>query len=99
MQGDVVLAEPFYLALQMYGYEGDAHDLINHKAMPKVGKGAKTLYEAVQHLAHLDPVLEAAWNKIPKEVLKLLRDPTKYVGLAEEKVLQVCKKAESYLSL
>jgi hypothetical protein len=28
------LAEPIYIALQMAGYEGDAHDLVNHIAIP-----------------------------------------------------------------
>jgi adenylosuccinate lyase len=96
-QGDVILAEPFYLALQMYGYEGDAHEVVNHKAMPRVGVNARTLYEAVEQVTHLDPELEAAWNKVPKDVLKFLRDPANYVGWAQEKVWQVCEAAEKYL--
>ena len=81
----------------MYGYEGDAHEVINHKAMPMVGVNARTLYEAVEQVTHLEPDLEAAWKKIPKDVLKFLRDPANYVGRAQEKVWQICETAEDYL--
>ena len=33
-QGDAILAEAIYIALQMARYEGDAHELVNHIAMP-----------------------------------------------------------------
>src|ERR1019366_2867915 len=33
-QGDAIPAEPIYIALQMAGYEGEAHELVNHIAMP-----------------------------------------------------------------
>ena len=98
-QGDVILAEPFYLALQMYGYEGDAHEVVNHKAMPRVGVNARTLYEAVEQVSHLDQQLEVAWNNIPKDLLKFLRDPANYIGRAQEKVWQICETAEEYLKL
>lgn len=96
-QGDIILAEPFYLVLQMYGYDGDAHEVINHKALPRVGVNATTLYEAVEQVTHLDPDLEFAWNRIPKDVLRFLRDPANYVGLASEKVWQICEKAGDYI--
>ena len=38
-QGDAILAEPIYIALQMAGYEGDAHELVNHVAMPRSIQG------------------------------------------------------------
>src|SRR3989344_413325 len=70
-----------------------------NKAMPRVGVNAKTLYEAVEQVADLDPELEVAWNKIPKDVFKLLRDPANYVGIAQEKVWQICETAEDFLKL
>ncbi len=96
-QGDIILAEPFYLALQMYGYEDDAHEVINHKAMPMVGKDVPTLFAAVLKLTMIDPRLKAAWNRIPKDVLKLLRDPANYVGRSQEKVGEICDRANAYL--
>lgn len=97
-QGDIILAEPFYLALQMYGYQGDAHEVINHKAMPLVGTDGLTLYEAVRKLAGEDPELELAWNKMPFEVHALLQQPANYIGLAREKVLDICGRADAYLA-
>ena len=38
-QGDAILAEPIYIALQMAGYEGDAHELVNYIAMPHSRQG------------------------------------------------------------
>ncbi len=95
-QGDVILAEPIYLALQMYGYEGDAHEVINHRAIPLVSNG-RTLVEAVEFLTTEDTTLQAAWNNIPLDLHLLFRKPEKYVGLAQEKVLAICKEAETYL--
>ncbi|MGB4076577.1 MAG: lyase family protein, partial [Minisyncoccia bacterium] len=97
-QGDRILAEPFYLALQMHGYEGDAHELINHKALPLVGREEPTLFAAVQRLAYNDPHLGSAWERIPHEVRSLLSDPTKYTGRAEEKVEDICATVTAYLA-
>lgn len=93
--GDVVLAEPLYLALQMHGYEGDAHELINHRAMPLVGTRGG-LVDAVAELAERDPELMASWEKIPADVVHLLKDPATYVGRAREKVVEICRMVESH---
>ncbi|MDO8518393.1 MAG: lyase family protein [bacterium] len=98
MQGDSILAEPFYLALQMYGYEGDAHAVINHKALPLVGHGMPTLFAAVKQVAWHDDELSAALDRIPSDVIKLLQDPVNYVGRAKNKVWQICERAEDYLT-
>lgn len=97
-QGDIILAEPFYLALQMYGYGGDAHHVINHKAMPLVGTDGRTLYQSVGKLAGEDAELGAAWNAMPVEVHALLQHPEQYTGLAREKVLHICECADAYLT-
>ncbi len=96
-QGDIILAEPFYIALQMYGYEGDAHDAVNHRALPRVGVNARSLYEAIEQVAHLEPELEAAWQNVPKDLRKILRNPSDYIGNAQQKTWEICEKAEDYL--
>jgi adenylosuccinate lyase len=98
MQGDIILAEPLYLALQMYGYPGDAHEVINHQAMPRVGINARSLYEAVEQVTHLDEELEAAWKNIPRDLHSLFREPHNYVGLARQKVRETCERADAYLA-
>lgn len=96
LAGDTILAEPVYLAIQMYGYEGDAHNLVNHKAMPLVREGT-TLVEAIGKLAEQDSELREAWYRIPAEIHRIFRDPRRYTGLAREKALEVCDRADAYL--
>lgn len=98
MSGDRILAEPLYLALQMHGYAGDAHHLINHKAMPLVNDH-RTLVEAVEELASKDEALMQVWRAIPPELHELFRDPERYVGRAGEKVEEVCRRADIFLHL
>jgi adenylosuccinate lyase len=97
MQGDAILAEPLYLALQMYGYQGDAHEVINHRAMPLVSKG-RTLVQAVEWLTTEDPELKTAWGNIPPELHELFRHPENYVGRTQEKIERVCSAADMYLA-
>jgi adenylosuccinate lyase len=97
MYGDVILAEPLYLALQMYGYNGDAHEIINHRAMPLVS-GDRSLVQAVEMLTAEDPELRSAWKGIPEPLHQLFRDPRRYVGRAQQKVREACDRAEQYLA-
>ena len=96
MQGDMILAEPLYLALQMYGYAGDAHELINHRAMPLVSS-ERSLVQAVEVLAAEDPALKIAWGKIPRDLHRLFREPWNYIGRARQKVWETCERADNYL--
>jgi adenylosuccinate lyase len=96
MQGDIILAEPLYLALQMYGYAGDAHEVINHQAMPLV-TADRTLVQAVGMLVEEDPQLQEAWSSIPKELHELFLHPEQYIGRAREKVEETCARADAYL--
>jgi adenylosuccinate lyase len=96
LQGDVILAEPLYLALQMYGYTGDAHELINHQAMPLVGPDCTLVY-AIEHLMESDHELHVAWINIPNELHELFRDSSRYVGRAIETTYDICERAEQFL--
>jgi adenylosuccinate lyase len=96
MSGDTILAEPLYLALQMYGYPGDAHEVINHKAMPLVYDD-RTLVQAVQLLTEEDAELRVAWENIPLDLRTLFHEPWNYVGRAQEKVWETCARAGAYL--
>lgn len=96
LQGDKILAEPLYIALQMAGYEGDAHDLINHRAMRLVG-GEMTLVGAIESLAEEDAVLGAAWRAIPADLHALFREPHNYTGQAEAMTRATCERAEEFL--
>ena len=108
IQGDLILAEPLYLALQMYGYAGDAHDLVNHRAVPLIGtevrmpsgmKTVQSLYEAMEYLAaeNDEHDLERVWWGIPQEVRSLLQHPERYTGDAVGKAGEIVLAASAYL--
>lgn len=97
MQGDAILAEPIYIALQMAGYEGDAHELVNHKAMPFAHTADCSLFHAVEHLSKGDVELQKVWARIPPETIGLLSRPENYLGDAAQKARAVAKIATDYL--
>jgi len=97
LQGDEILAEPVYIALQMAGYEGDAHKVVNEQVIPAVKEGKSFLF-AIKEAADGDPGLLKARENLPEGILSLLNESGNYNGLASEKALEVAKVAEGYLS-
>ena len=100
MQSSVILAEPMYIALQMVGYQGDAHELVNHHALPLVTGRGFTLLEATLHAvaSQGQPEDIFLFSKISPQILKLLSSPEEYTGLATQKAVQIASAAEAYLS-
>ncbi len=98
MQGNILLAEPLYIALQMAGYTGDAHHLVNHHVVETVKQiPGLTLIEAMNEVANRDKDVRNAWDNVPAEMKELLRDPTRYIGKAAEKTFQICDMADEYI--
>lgn len=97
ISADVVLAEPLYIALQMAGYGGDAHKLVNHEAMPLAKEQGISLVDAVAIIADNDEAVAAAMRNIPEDVIDLLHAPEKYIGKASEKTLEIAKVAKEYV--
>jgi adenylosuccinate lyase len=95
MQKNHVMAEPVYIALQMAGYPGDAHEIVNRKAVPFI-RDDMTLVGAIKVLAKEDSALDEALGRIPVEVIHLLESPHEYIGLAVQKTEAVCTAAEDY---
>jgi len=98
MQAGVVTAEPIYLALQMAGYEGDAHELVNHQLMPRATQDDMSLATALRQMATEDSALWQVVQRIPPEVLVLLGRPEDYIGLAREKAQEVVDDARRFLN-
>ena len=88
---NVLMAEPIYIALQMAGYEEDAHHLVNHVLMEIAKKHSISLFQALVSYSEQSENIELklVLQKIPREVLSLLAQPEKYTGLAIEKALLV----------
>ena len=100
MNAHVILAEPLYCALQMAGYEGDAHKLVNHTLVPMAQQSGKMLISVAEEYARRDEdgfELANALVGIPPEVLQLLYRPENYLGEAAEKALEVADLAEEKL--
>jgi len=96
-QSQLILAEPMYIALQMAGYTGDAHEAVNHHAVPLVEQGKATdLVNAIAQLAVNDDALANAVLNVPQEVQDLLQHPEKYIGIAADKALEIASLAEMY---
>ncbi len=93
-----MMAEPLYLALQVGGYTGDAHELVNHGAMPKMAKSGCSLIEAIREIAENDIEVQKALKNIPETTMQILENPETYTGLAKEKALQIVNDAENYLN-
>ena len=96
MSANFVLAEPIYIALQMAGYTGDAHELINRQAMPMSQRVNQPLIQSVRTLSSGDWELARAYTNIPQDVLALLEQPENYTGQASLKAIQIAKTAEEY---
>jgi len=95
MQGDKILAEPAYISLQLAGYEGDGHKLINEEALALSQSKGISLMEALREKLGEN---SQVWRNMPQKTLDLLGDPRKYTGLAAQKALQIAGAARAYLA-
>ena len=99
LQGDAVLAEPFYLMLQHAGYPGDAHALVNEQAMPLAKQHRISLFEAITRvLAAADKDVATAVGNWPSKVTEAFARPVDYVGKAQKKALEIADQVEGQLS-
>jgi adenylosuccinate lyase len=96
----LILAEPLYIALQMAGYPGDAHKLVNDDLVPRARSRGFSVYS---ELACIEPdswtsddPLVIALRMIPKKTKDLLQHPEEYTGLAREKALEIVELARQY---
>ena len=101
MNGDAIMAEPIYISLQMAGHEGDAHELVNHVALPrskekKISLLGATIW-ALKQEAKKDPSVGKVWERIPKKVINVLNHPSLYLGDAAGQAHKIVNMAEKYL--
>ena len=95
MSSNLILSEPLYIALQMAGYQGDAHDLVNQRLVPEAKRTGLSLIVVLEQLTDKDA--HEALGKIPKEIQELLRHPENYTGKAEEKAKEILYSARNWL--
>ncbi len=95
---NAMMAELLYLSLQIAGYTGDAHELVNHGAMPIMNEKGGSLIDAMRELAEKDEQVAEALSNIPEATMQILENPATYTGKAKEKALQIASDAENYLN-
>jgi adenylosuccinate lyase len=96
MSSHLILAEPIYIALQMAGFLGDAHELVNRKLVPIAIERKVLLVEILEEFASDDPDLQKIINVIPGNVWELLHHPENYIGDAEAKALEIAAYADEW---
>jgi adenylosuccinate lyase len=80
----------------MAGYDGDAHELMNHVAMPHSRQEGVSLLEATQWALRQQSA-DQVWRKIPPETISMLGQPETYTGAAAAKAREIARSAETYL--
>ncbi len=99
LQEAYILAEPIYIALQLYGYQGDGHKLVNETMMKQAKEFDSTLFQILMSMVEMneDPELTEVVKNIPAEVLQLFSDPRQYTGAAERKTETIINAAKNWL--
>jgi adenylosuccinate lyase len=105
MSAHLVMAEPLYIALQQYGYPGDAHELVNHKVVPEATRTGMSLIDTMRCLARESydasiPGGRADWQlfadalmRLPDSVQEKLGRPEEYIGRAPEIARETAARA------
>jgi adenylosuccinate lyase len=97
-QANVIMAEPLYISLQLAGYEGDAHNLVNHILVAEAKKTGQNIFKVAENLAEQDDVLRSALQKIPDETKALFDHPEKYTGSAEFKAREIADIVRDFIN-
>ncbi len=95
LQGGLILAEPLYLALQMFGYGGDGHRLVNEMLVPAAQKQEITLIEALEQSS--DDAAKLAWARVPDDIRRGFESGENYTGNAAHAARALADTAEEYL--
>jgi adenylosuccinate lyase len=98
MNRDVILSEPLYIAIQMAGFEGDGHKLVNHTLVPRALEQHRLLVDIASDYAQEDAAFGEVWERIPNQIMETLWNPEKYIGDAVAKTKQVLDEAEELLA-
>lgn len=97
MSAHLVLAEPVYIALQLAGYMGDGHKLVNHTLVPMATQKKIFLIDALEEVAEQDMDLGGIVAAIPDGMKQLFRNPQSYIGEAPQKAHQIADYADEVL--
>lgn len=91
---DVILAEPLYIALQMAGFKGDAHEFVNHELVPRAKAQGSSLVEILLEISKKDKKVEEVISRMGNDMLDLLESPNNYTGDASKQAREISKYAK-----
>lgn len=89
----MIAAEPAYILLAAAGHP-DAHEAIRRLTLQ-----AEAQKRPLQELIFAEPELQPWLQKMTEQQLDILRDPSRYLGIAEKKTEYVCDYWEKQLAL
>lgn len=95
----LILAEPLYIALQMAGYQKDAHKLVNRVLVPKAQETGRMLIDVLDDLALEGSLEREALSQIPEDIIRLLHRPQEYTGLASQQAWEIAALARKQVAL
>lgn len=87
----MVIAEPLYILLADTGHP-DAHECVR-KLTLESQKTGKTLWALIQE----DQKLLEMLSVLPEQKLAIIKDPSKYIGLSQQKTLSICDKWQTII--
>ncbi|MDP2598794.1 MAG: lyase family protein [Candidatus Liptonbacteria bacterium] len=91
----VLAAETLYIALQLHGYEGDAHTLVNEQLVPEARTSNSSIYEILLRKAEKNKTLRAVVEQFNDEVVEALARPWTNAGTALERARKVLESAHA----
>ena len=77
------MAEPFCKKFQL------VLKIVNKVLMPEAQRNNISLLEALEKLSYQNDNISEIFEKIPKEIIELLKNPEKYTGYAQEKAQEI----------
>lgn len=93
LQGDHILAEPFYIILAVLGHP-DAHEKVR-----KLTLVAETEKRSLSEVAKGDPDLVSFFERMSETQRAIFEDPSRYVGIAAKKAATIAANWKRRLTL
>jgi len=86
MTGDLVLTEPFYIILSVFGHP-DAHEVSR-----RMSQQAKAENRSLMEIAKRDKKLDKYFRRMSERQKAVLSDPRLYTGIAERRTAEIVNK-------
>jgi adenylosuccinate lyase len=93
----LVLAEPLYIALQLHGFHGDAHQFVNETIVHRMSRADLPRLSQVAEDALVEIGQAHVWEAVSSELKWLFDHPDQYTGVAAQKALHISAEVRQSL--